>query len=199
MANLCNLCGTPYQEGAKFCSECGAVLIARMNNADNVETKSVNDEAEIGSEEVSNSEASAANVANDAEVDNSSESSDNAENGPYSENESGNDDSRKNEFTSGNKSAKSNGWGSGSGYSSGNSNYYGSNYNPNNGNPYGSYYGNNYQNKPSRPFNMAILVFSIINLVLGCCSCSGLVFGGGALWMAFMAKKAPTDEEAANP
>ena len=30
MAGVCKLCGAPYQDGAKFCVECGAVLISRI-------------------------------------------------------------------------------------------------------------------------------------------------------------------------
>ena len=31
MAKFCQLCGTPCEPGAKFCSECGAVLINRID------------------------------------------------------------------------------------------------------------------------------------------------------------------------
>ena len=30
MAGVCKLCGTPHGDGAKFCTECGAVLISRV-------------------------------------------------------------------------------------------------------------------------------------------------------------------------
>ncbi|MBQ8731357.1 MAG: hypothetical protein IJY82_00820 [Oscillospiraceae bacterium] len=41
------------------------------------------------------------------------------------------------------------------------------------------------------------LVFSIINIVLGCCSCGGFIFGVISLILTIVAKNAQTDEDAA--
>ena len=46
--------------------------------------------------------------------------------------------------------------------------------------------------------NIGLLVFSIINLILGCCSCTGFIFGGAGLAFVMMAKSAKTDGDAEN-
>ena len=59
MAGVCKLCGTPHADGAKFCTECGAVLISRMGEEKNIgatETKIDAAFTEVKTENESNSE-----------------------------------------------------------------------------------------------------------------------------------------------
>ena len=101
------------------------------------------------------------------------------------------------------------------------SNPYGNYGSPNGNNPYGGnpYGGSDYntfnnntrnggaQENPytnfkapvtqQRGMNMGLMIFSIINTLIGCCTCSGLIFGIAAMVFTVLAKNQPTDEDAA--
>ena len=201
MAKFCKLCGTPSEEGAKFCTECGAVLISSINTSS--ETPKIFDiqppktEESQGFTEV-NEEKSVENTVDNTAVfavedtalgkANSNGSSNNYN--PYG---------GSNYNPSNNNNPYS---GSNYGGTNGNNGYGGFNYgSPNGGeqngggaqgNPYANYQAPVQQN---RPINVGLMVFSIINTLIGCCTCSGLIFGIAAMVFTVLAKNQPTDEE----
>ena len=205
MAGVCKLCGAPYQDGAKFCVECGAVLISRVGENENTEKAEEQKEnaveveniAETAVENVGNTPAQApedGNTVSKTTVSNTygAANADNptAYNNPYS-------------TPYGNQNATPNG---GNPYSNPYTNnpYGGAPYGynpgaPNGYNQYGVPYNPNAVPKqPEKPMNIGLLVFSIINLILGCCSCTGFIFGGAGLAFTMMAKNAKTDGDTEN-
>jgi len=249
MAGVCKLCGAPYNDGAKFCTECGAALISRMGENDaastptvttvtagvekvetttetTVSTENVTEEAR--KEPVANTYG-AANTENpsayhpyhtDTNVGNPYGGANyNAPNGsnPYG-GANYNAPNGSNPYGGANYNAPngSNPYGganynapngsnpySGANYNApnGSNPYGGANYNaPNGSNPYGGAPGGNpyinNQMKPTRPVNIGMLVFSIINLIIGFCTCTGFIFGGAGLAFTLMAKSAQRDEDA---
>ena len=228
MAGVCKLCGTPYADGAKFCTECGAVLISRIGEKENTEAVEPKNEAvvtntveengapvvtenvtETGSVEtmetptVNNGTNPYSGVANTYGAANAETPS--AYSNPYSAPNGGNPYGGVNY----NAPNGSNPYG-GANYNApnGGNPYGGANYNapngsnpyaPNGVNPYGVPYNPNApQMQPQRKLNIGMLVFSIINIILGCCGCTGIIFGGAGLAFTMMAKNAKTDGDAAN-
>ena len=242
MAGVCKLCGTPHGDGAKFCTECGAVLISRVGDRENTEAVEPKNEAvvtntveengapvvtenvtETGSVEtvetptVNNGTTPYSGVANTYGAANAETPS--AYSNPYSA------PNGSNPYGGANYNAPngSNPYG-GANYNApnGGNPYGGANYNaPNGGNPYGGanynapngsnpyapngvnpygvpYNPNAPQMQPQRTLNIGMLVFSIINIILGCCGCTGIIFGGAGLAFTMMAKNAKTDGDAAN-
>ena len=192
MAKFCKLCGTPCEEGAKFCTECGAVLISSINTSSETprsfDTQPPKNEEPVGFTEVTEEkpvetvDGNSETVSGDGEV---------VEN--------------KNSYTENNYGSPNNynPYG-GSGYDPvvNNNPYGGSNYgSPNGGNQYsGGAQGNPYVNyqapvQQNRPVNVGLMIFSIINTLIGCCTCSNLIFGIAALVFAILAKNQPTDED----
>ncbi len=83
-----------------------------------------------------------------------------------------------------------------------NQNPYGQNQSPygqnpyNNQNPYGMPPpGGFYRPVNDRPLSAGLLIFSIINIIFGCCCSVGFVFGIIALVYTLNARQAPTDDE----
>ena len=249
MAGVCKLCGAPYQDGAKFCVECGAVLISRIG--ENEATVKADEQKENAVEVENNAQTAVESVENTTST-NSPENENTVSETTVLENKvsetyvsetyvsntygAANADiptAYTNPYAS--QNATPNG---GNPYSNPYANppYGGANYNaPNGSNPYGSgnynapngnkpYGGGNYnapygQNPgapngynqygvpynpnavpqpPKKEINIGLLVFSIINLILGCCSCTGFIFGGAGLAFAMMAKNAKTDGDTEN-
>ncbi len=54
---------------------------------------------------------------------------------------------------------------------------------------------NMYRPVPDRPLSSGLLIFSIINIVFGCCCTVGFIFGIIALMFTLNARQAPTDNE----
>ena len=228
MAGVCKLCGAPYQDGAKFCVECGAVLISRVGENENTEKAEEQKEnaveveniAETAVENVENTPAQApeeGNNVSETAVSNTygAANADNptAYNNPYSA-PYGNQNAAPNGGNPYSNPYTNNPYG-GANYNApnGNNPYGGANYNaPNGGTPYGynpgapngyNQYGVPYNpnavpQQPKKPINIGLLVFSIINLILGCCSCTGFIFGGAGLAFVMMAKDAKTDGDTEN-
>ena len=234
MAGVCKLCGAPYQDGAKFCVECGAVLISRIG--ENEATVKADEQKENAVEVENNAQTAVESVENTIST-NSPENGNTVSETNVSETYVSNTYGAENAdiptaYTNpyANRNATPNG---GNPYSNP---YGGANYNaPNGSNPYGGgnynapngntpYGGGNYnapygQNPgapngynqygvpynpnvvpkpPKKEINIGLLVFSIINLILGCCSCTGFIFGGAGLAFAMMAKNAKTDGDTEN-
>jgi hypothetical protein len=221
MAGVCKLCGAPYQDGAKFCVECGAVLITRVGEAE--ATVKVEDQKENVVEDASTASTEVENVENTnptQPTENGNNVSTNNVSNTYG---AANEDiptaytnpySNQNNANSNYGNPYSNPYGGGN-YNApnGNNPYGGGNYNaPNGGAPYGynpgapngyNQYGVPYNpnavpQPPKKEMNIGLLVFSIINLILGCCSCTGFIFGGAGLAFVMMAKNAKTDGDTKN-
>ena len=222
MAGNCKLCGTPYEDGAKFCTECGAVLISRIgeknNSGDEVNVSAVSED--IKKEEFIN-ENNVETVENSQNTDVTNENSTEAGGvtTPYGAAGSNVTTTPPTTYGGGNYNTPNgnNPYG-GVNYNApnGNSPYGGGNYNaPNGSNPYGGgnynapngsnpYGGGNYNapngmnnNSPaSRPLNIGMLIFSIVNILVGCCGYTGVLFGIIGIVLVVVAKNASTDIEA---
>ncbi len=229
MAGVCKLCGAPYQDGAKFCVECGAVLISRIG--ENEATVKVEDQKENTVEDASNAQPAVeimenTNSTQPSENGNTDIGNNVSENNVSNTYGAANADiptaytnpySNQNNPNSGNPYYNpygNNPYGGGNYNAPNGSNpYSGGNYNaPNGGNPYApnpnapngyNKYGVPYNpnatpQQPKKEMNIGLLVFSIINLILGCCSCTGFIFGGAGLAFVMMAKNAKTDGDTDN-
>ena len=202
MAGLCKNCGTRYEDGARFCTECGAVLNVGSTSSGSAAcfNTTEQDEKSLTVNEV-NEPIGEDNIAlMEGEQPQSS-----------SENENTSNDSSSNPYGAPNGGAPyggyvaPNGGNPYGGYNAPNGGApYGGYGAPNGGNQYGGYGvpnggyygGNNGGNRNVRPINVGMLIFSIINLILSCCGCTGIIFGGGALAFTVMARTAATDEDA---
>ena len=207
MAGVCKLCGAPYNDGAKFCTECGAALISRMGENDAASTPTVTT-VTAGVEKVettTETTVSTENVTEEARKEPVANTygAANTEN-PSAYHPYHTDTNVGNPYGGANYNAPngSNPY-SGANYNApnGSNPYGGANYNaPNGSNPYGGAPGGNpyinNQMKPTRPVNIGMLVFSIINLIIGFCTCTGFIFGGAGLAFTLMAKSAQRDEDA---
>ena len=239
MAGVCKLCGKPYEDGAKFCVECGAVLISRVGEGENapkaeekpLETTAVENNEQTTVENVENTENNGGEntVSNPYGAENAEIPT--AYTNPYA-NQTNNTQPYGNPYANQNNGAQpygnpyvNNPYGNvgnnGGNYRVGTTPYVGG---PNTGNngganceaPFGTHqqapnpsapngynaYGfpcnPNAVMQPQRNLNIGLLVFSIINILLGCCSCTGLIFGGAGLAFTMMAKNAKTDGDEAS-
>ena len=220
MAGVCKLCGAPYQDGAKFCVECGAVLISRIG--ENEATVKADEQKENAVEVENNAQTAVETVENTIST-NSPENENAVLETNVSETYVSNTYGAANAdiptaYTNpyANQNATPNGGNpysnpyGGANYNApnGNTPYGGGNYNapygqnpgaPNGYNQYGVPYNPNVvPQPPKKEINIGLLVFSIINLILGCCSCTGFIFGGAGLAFAMMAKNAKTDGDTEN-
>ena len=75
-------------------------------------------------------------------------------------------------------------------------------YNPNGYNPNGygqpPFYRPPFYMQPKRPISVGLLIFSIINMVFGCCCMVGMVFGIIGLVLTITARTAPTEAQEIN-
>ena len=162
MEKKCKSCGTPYEDGFKFCTVCGASLIGN-ELADDVNTAGDQSEINAHNERVVKKEVQTEKIYSYSSI---SGSNSNEANGDNKMNNGG----------------------------------YG---NPNTGvNPPKPYEGytrtvEKVVKKPKRAANANMLVFAVINMVFGCCTLTGIIFGIAAMIFVMMAKSALTDEDAA--
>ena len=206
MAKFCKLCGTPCEEGAKFCTECGAVLISSINTSSETprsfDTQPPKNEEPMGFTEVNEEKPVETVDGNSETASNDDEVVENKNS--YTENNYGSPNNYDPYGGSGYDPVVNNNPYGGSNYNSpnGSNPYGGSNYgSPNGGNQYsGGAQGNPYVNyqapvQQNRPVNGGLMIFSIINTLIGCCTCSGIIFGIAALVFTVLAKNQPTDED----
>ena len=229
MSGICRNCGKTYNDGAKFCTECGVDLsrFGEVISETNSSTVSFGEASHGGSDTVKESMAedgSADIVSKGGEKVENSENQEESQGvyntygaanpklqppytGPYGGTPNGNNQ-YGNHYggTPNGNNQYGNPYG---GTPNGNSQYgnpYGGTPNGNNqyGNPYGgtpngnNQYGNPYGGngtQRSRTLNLGMLIFSIINIVLGCCSCVGIIFGGAGVAFTLMAQNAQLDED----